>query len=219
MIITYHGGECFKVSQGDLTLAFNPPSKESKLKVSKFGSDIALVSLNNPDFNGVDTASLGDKVPFAILGPGEYDVKGVTVRGYQSVSEYDKKQPINTIYSVIAEGVHICFLGALGGDDLPHDAKQELDGIDILITPIGGEGVFDYANAYKRAVQTEAKVVIPMHYPSTGSGQAAGFGQKDALAHFLKEAAAESVKPIDKFVFKKKDLDGKEGEIVVLMQN
>ncbi len=212
MIITYHGGECFKVSQGDLTLAFNPPSKESKLKVSKFGADIVLVSLNNPDFNGVDTASLGDKVPFVVNGPGEYDVKSVTIRGYLSPSQYDKAQPINTIYSVIVEGVHICFLGALGGDDLPIEAKQELDQIDVLITPIGGDGVFDYATAYKRAVQLEPKVVIPMHFGMTS-------GNKDALKLFLKEAAAEATQPIDKFVFKRKDIEGKEGEIVVLQNS
>ena len=42
MVISYLGGECFKITQGDLTLAFNPPSKDSSLKASKFGADIAL---------------------------------------------------------------------------------------------------------------------------------------------------------------------------------
>lgn len=212
MIITYHGGECFKVSQGDLLLACNPPSKDSALKVSKFGADIVLVSLDHPDFNGVDTAALGDKRPFAIKGPGEYDVKGVAVRGFASSSQYNKTKSVNTIYSLTLEGVNICFLGALGSgeggrDDIPQEAKQELDDIDVLFVPIGGEGVLDYATAYKRAVALEPKVVIPMH---------ADLGQKDALKLFLKEAGAESVKALDKFVFKKKDLDGKECEVVVL---
>ena len=43
MVISYAGGECFKVSQGDLTIAFNPPAKGSTLASSKFGADIALV--------------------------------------------------------------------------------------------------------------------------------------------------------------------------------
>jgi hypothetical protein len=42
MIITYFGGEFFKVQFGDITLAFNPISKESKLKPSRFGADIVL---------------------------------------------------------------------------------------------------------------------------------------------------------------------------------
>ena len=69
MVISYLGGQCFKVSQGDLTLAFNPPSKDSALKASKFGSDIVLVSQNHEDFNGVENASFGDREPFAVWRP------------------------------------------------------------------------------------------------------------------------------------------------------
>ena len=60
MIITYHGGECFKIQTGDTVIAFNPPSKNSKLKPARFGSDVAFVSLNDKDFNGVENLSYGD---------------------------------------------------------------------------------------------------------------------------------------------------------------
>src|ERR1700690_1066279 len=99
MGISYLGGQCFKVSQGDLTLSFNPPSKDSALKASKFGSDIVLVSQDHEDFNGVENASFGEREPFVIQGPGEYEVKGVAVRGFGSQSEYGGTH-INTIYSV-----------------------------------------------------------------------------------------------------------------------
>ena len=211
MVITYHGGECFKISKGDLTLAFNPPSKDSSLKVSKFGADIVLISLDNPDFNGVDTASIGDKKPFAITGPGEYEVKGVTIRGFGSDSKYADTKSINTIYSVVVEGMNICFLGAFAGGDLPAAAAQDMDNIDILFAPIGGQGVLTYSESYKRAVQLEPKIVIPMHYGD--------IGQKDALKSFLKEAGAESTKAVDRLTLKKKDLEGKECEIVVLDAN
>ena len=204
MVITYQGGECFKISQGDLTLAFNPPSKDSDVKVSKFGADIVLSSLNHPDFNGIDTASLGDKNPFSITGPGEYEVKGVMVRGFASDSEYGGGKHLNTIYQVTLEGMNLCFLGAFGGADLPAEAKQELDDIDILFVPVGDKGALDYSAAYKRAVQLEPKVVIPMHY------------EGKELQQFLKEAGAEGTKAVDRLTVKKKDLDGKEAEIVVL---
>jgi L-ascorbate metabolism protein UlaG (beta-lactamase superfamily) len=63
--------------------------------------------------------------------------------------------------------------------------------------------VLDHAAAYKLAVQLEPKAIVPMHYTS------------ESLKEFLKEAG-EDVKPIDKFTVKRKDLEGKEGEIVVL---
>jgi L-ascorbate metabolism protein UlaG (beta-lactamase superfamily) len=207
MVISYMGGECFKITQGNLTLSFNPPSKDSSLKASKFGSDIVLISLDNEDFNGVENASFGDREPFVIQGPGEYEVKEVAVRGFGSESMYGGDKGINTIYSVSLEGMNLCFLGAISTQDIPASAKQALDDIDILFLPIGGDGVLDHAAAYKLAVSLGPKAVIPMHY-----GQ---IGAKDALKLFLKEAGEET-KPIEKLTVKKKDLDGKEGEIIVL---
>ncbi len=203
MVISYLGGECFKVTQGDLTLAFNPPSKDSSLKASKFGADIALVSYDHEDFNGIENAAFGEREPFVISGPGEYEVKGVAVRGFGTESDYGGSKGINTIYSVMLEGMNLCFLGALGSSTLPAAAKQELDNIDILFLPIGGDGVLDYEKAYALAVQLEPKAIIPMHYDAA------------ALKSFLKEAG-EEVKPVEKLTIKKKDLDGKAGEIIVL---
>lgn len=207
MVISYMGGECFKITQGNLTLAFNPPSKDSSLKSSKFGSDIVLVSTDHEDFNGVENASFGDREPFVISGPGEYEVKEVAVRGFASETNYGGQKGINTIYGVSLEGMNLVFLGALGSSDIPAAAKQELDDIDILFLPIGGEGVLDPAAAEKLAVSLEPKAIIPMHYGTIGG--------KDALKLFLKEAG-ETVAPIEKLTVKKKDLDGKEGEIIVL---
>jgi L-ascorbate metabolism protein UlaG (beta-lactamase superfamily) len=195
MVINYFGGECFKITQGDLTIAFNPPSKDSKQKSPKFGSDIV--------FNGVDNVSFGDRAPFIVSGPGEYEVKGVAVRGFGTDANYGGEKTINTIYSILLEGTTLCFLGALSTGDLPVAAKQELDDIDILFLPIGGEGVLDYAAAYKLAVQLEPKAIIPMHYTP------------ENLKAFLKEAG-ETVQAVEKLTVKKKDLEGKEQEIIVL---
>lgn len=204
MVISYAGGECFKVSQGDLTLSFNPPAKESKLASAKFGADIALVSLDHPDFNGSENAAFGEREPFVIEGPGEYEIKDVAVRGHGIPTTYDKRQTINTIYSVAVEGMNLCFLGAISSAELPASAKSELDDIDVLFVPVGGGDVLGHAQAYKLAVQLEPKVIVPMHYDSS------------SLKAFLKEAGAEGTKPEEKLTIKKKDLDGKEAEVVVL---
>lgn len=204
MVISYAGGECFKVSQGDLTLAFNPPAKASSLASAKFGADIALVSLDHEDFNGSDSAAFGERQPFVIEGPGEYEIKEVAVRGFGTPSQYGGKAGVNTIYSVTLEGMNLCFLGALESADLPTTAKAELDDIDVLFLPVGGNGVLEYAPAYKLAVGLEPKVIIPMHYDDK------------SLKAFLKEAGAEGTKAEEKLTLKKKDLEGKEAEVVVL---
>ena len=41
-------------------------------------------------------------------------------------------------------------------------------------------------------------------------------GEKDALKKFLKEAGEEKAEVVDKLTLRGKDLDNKEGEVVVL---
>ena len=204
MVISYLGGQCFKISRGDLTLCYKPPAKDSTLAQAKFGADIALSSLDHKDFNGVENAGFGERQPFVINGAGEYEVRGVGVRGFGTSTTYDKQQKINTIYSVNLEGLTLCFLGALRVPELPAAAKEEIDDIDILFVPVGGGDVLDKAASYKLAVQLEPKVVVPMHY------------DPESLKQFLKEAGAEASRPVDKLTVKKKDLEGKEVEVVGL---
>src|ERR1035437_7886375 len=209
MIINHLGGEFVKVQFGDTILAFNPVSKDSKLKTSKFGADIVLVSLNHEDFNGVDQVTFGEKKPFVVSGSGEYEVKGVFIKGLASESNYDGEKRINTLYSITLEGMNICFLGAINTEQLPKEADEGVDGVDILFVPVGGDGVLGAAAAYKLAVSIGPKIIIPIHYGEIGG--------KDALKAFLKEAG-ESPKPETKLTLKKKDLEGKEADVVVLEQ-
>lgn len=212
MIITYLGLQSFKVQFGDTVIAVNPVSKDSKHKISRYGADIALVSLNDKDFNGVDSVVRGDRKPMVINGPGEYEVKGVFIKGFKSDSHYgltenSKDVRINTIYTVSLEGMNLCFLGALDSKDLTAEAKEALDDIDVLFVAVGGDGILSPSNAYEFAIKLEPKLIIPTHYDDVGDKN---------LKIFLKEAGEESTKPVDKLTLKKKDLDGKEGEVTVL---
>ncbi|MCR4311462.1 MAG: MBL fold metallo-hydrolase [Candidatus Taylorbacteria bacterium] len=209
MIITYMGLQAFKIQFGDMTIAINPASKESKQKSARFGADIALISLNDVDMNGADTVAHGDRKPFTITGPGEYEIKGVFVKGFKSVSHYggSTEDRINTIYTITLEGMHLCFLGALDTKELSPEAKEALDDIDVLFVPIAGEGVLAPALAYELAVKLSPRLIIPIQFADTSDKN---------LKVFLKEAGEEGRKPEDKLTLKKKDLEGKEGEVVVL---
>lgn len=207
MVITFLGGEFVKIQFGDTILAFNPISKDSKLPTAKFGADIVLSSLNHIDMNGLDQVSFGEKKAFAVTGPGEYEVKGVFIKGLAAESGYDGEKRINTIYTVSLEGMNICYLGAINQAELPKEADEAIDEVDILFVPIGGHGVLEPAAAYKLAVSISPKIIIPMHFGDIGG--------KDALKAFLKEAG-ESPKPTGKLTLKKKDLEGKDAEIMVM---
>ena len=208
MIITYHGVDFFKVTFGNTVIAVNPISKDSKLKGTRFGSDITLVSINSSEHNGSDVTSRGEKESFLINGPGEYEISGVFIKGFLSKSGYGGATHLNTIYTVSLEGINLCFLGALSDKDLNAETKEAIDGVDILFVPIGGDGVLDAAAAHKLSVQFEPKLIIPSHFGDVGNG--------NALKNFLKESSSENVKPIDKLTIKRKDLEGMEDEVNVL---
>lgn len=208
MIISYEGVEFIKIQHGSDVIAFNPISKKSKHKGSNFGADLALITANNPDFNGVENVTRGDKEPFVIDGPGEYEVHGFFVEGFLSKTSYSGKEMVNTIYAMTIDNMNVVFMGAFGDKDLSNEVKEALGDIDILFVPIGGEGVLDAQEAYKLAVKREPKIIIPIHY---------GFdGDKTSLKNFLDEGGADDTKPVDKLTVKLKDLIGKNGEIVVL---
>ncbi len=209
MIITYLGHEFVKVQYSDLTLAFNPPEKESQFKSSKFGAGIVLESISHEDMSGGAELAYGDKTPFIVSGPGEYETGGVFIKGVAGTSRYDLDEKdealINTIYSLSIDNISILFLGAQCGE-LPAALSDVVDEVDVLFVPIGGNGVFSPKEAYKVAMNLSPKVIIPIHFSST---------KDENLKQFIKEAGGEAT-TVDKLTIKKKDIEGKEGEIIIL---
>jgi len=203
MILTFHEGACIRASAGETTLVFGPVSKQSKnFKPVNFGADVAFVSLNHPDMNGASEAGRGEKQPFVVSGPGEYEVKEVTAAGFPSGSKWSGEARTNTIYLVHFDDMTIMYLGALCDTDLPREVL-EMDSPDVLIIPVSPAGTLSPSEAQKLAVKLEAKIIIPVLY------------DEKTLKQFLKEAG-EDVKPVDKLTIKPRDLVGKENEVVVL---
>lgn len=212
MIITYHGAGFIKAIFGDTTLAFSPVSADSKLAKTRFGADVVLISINHSDANGVAEVTRGDKAPFVVSGPGEYEVRSVTIKGTQTKSHYGlpaqaggKGERINTVYAVKMEDMNLLYLGALNDGSVGALVTEDMESIDVVFVPISGDGVLSPDEAHKLAVSFEPKIIIPIF----------GAEDKDALKTFLKEAGT-SVAPVDKLTIKKKDIETMSGEVVVL---
>src|SRR3989344_7825770 len=152
MILTYHDGFCVRASAGDTTIVFGPISKQSKnFKPTNFGADVAFIPMNHPDMNGIAGAGRGDKQPFFVTTPGEYEIKDIAAFGFGSKSKYPIREAspsngagggaekINTIYSVTFDGLTVMYAGAVGTTELPKDI-EDMDAPDVLIVPIGGAG-------------------------------------------------------------------------------
>ena len=205
MIITYFGKQFFKIGQGEMVLAFNPVSKSSKTGIAAhFGADVALVTTNHPDYNGVEQLTHGERTPFVISGPGDYEVREIFVKGALSEALIAGKKYINTIYMFSLDNINIAFLGALSEAELSKETHEAINGPDIVFLPVGGKGMLDAKSAAKLASSLEPKLIIPMDY------------DEGALKAFLKELGEEKAEVVDKLTLKRKDLDNKEGEVVVL---
>ena len=206
MIITYLGKQFFKIGQGNLVMAVNPISKDSKLDIKggRFGSDIALSTTNHPDYNGFDMVAHGDTVPFQVNGPGDYEIRGNFIKGVMTETTLNDKKYINTIYFLNIENISICFLGCMSNTKITAETRGQIGNPDILFVPIGNKDLLDPAEAYKLAVSLEPKIIIPMDY------------DEKTLKAFLKEGGQDKVTSIDKLTIKAKELMGREGEIVVL---
>jgi L-ascorbate metabolism protein UlaG (beta-lactamase superfamily) len=207
MIITYLGKQFFKIGQGNLVLAVNPISKDSKFSslASRFGSNIALSTTNHPDYNGFDMVSHGETVPFEINGPGDYEIKDIFIKGIMTETKLAGKKYINTIYSLSIENISLCFLGAVSNEKFSASVREQIEEPDILFVPIGNSDLLSPIEAYKLAVTLEPKIIIPMDY------------DEKTLKAFLKEAGQEKIVPIEKLTIKAKELIGREGEVVVLL--
>lgn len=202
MIINHYGLGMVKIQQGETVLVFNPisevPRGREDLKTLKFGADIALVSIKRPGYNGVANAARGERVPFLVDGPGEYEIGGIFIKGFATVgpaSSADKPGgQINTAYLVTFEQVRILHLGALADPKLPEKLSEGAGVIDILFLPVGNGELITPKQASQLIAGLEPALVIPVDY------------SEKTLSVFLKEMGAEKEKPVESLTVKKKDL-------------
>ena len=202
MEITYFGQSAFKIRGKKTTLVTDPFSPEMMgIKIPATVAEVVTVSHQHEDHNYLLAIS-GN--PLIISGPGEYEVKGAKVLGIATYHDSAKgeKRGKNTVYRIEIDGISLVHLGDLG-EKLNDKEVEILDGVDILMIPVGGIYTISAHEAVEVISQLEPKIIIPMHY------------NESALKTFLKEAG-ENPKPEAKLTLKRKDLEGKEGDVFVL---
>lgn len=161
MIITRISDYGLKISQGNTSIAVNPSGDKKQLDNGTFTADIVLLSAPQIGFDSAEHFSKDDKT-FVISSAGEYEVEELFIYGVTSTTVKDGKSFNNTIYYFNLDGNDVCVLGAHEPLQLPGEATELVDNIDILIMPVTGEGVLSAVDANKIATKLEANLVIPM---------------------------------------------------------
>jgi len=144
--------------------------------------------------------------PFTIASPGEYEVKGIFIYAIPLPKHGDKSEHI---FWIEAEEVVLVHPGPL--DHLPGEAElQKIEGLDVLFTPVGGDGVLDDKKAAELASELEPRIVIPMLYKLPDLK-----GKSASAEPFLKAVGRKS-EPLPKLKMTRKDLPSDEMRVVVL---
>ncbi|OGM98305.1 MAG: hypothetical protein A2915_04300 [Candidatus Yanofskybacteria bacterium RIFCSPLOWO2_01_FULL_41_34] len=163
MTINWFGHSCFRIESKEGSILIDPFSKEIGLKPPKIKDDIVLVSHGHDDHNNVDEIN---PEAFLINTPGEYEKKGIAIRGISSYHDKTegKERGLNIIYVIKAEEMTICHLGDLGQEKLTESQVDDIGDVDILLVPVGGNYTINYKEAIGVISQIEPKIIIPMHY-------------------------------------------------------
>ncbi|MEK7203507.1 MAG: MBL fold metallo-hydrolase [Patescibacteria group bacterium] len=209
MTVTWYGHSCFRLESKDTSLLIDPFSQEIGLRPPKIKDNIVLVSHQHYDHNNIEGMP---EDSFLIKGPGEYEVKGVFIRGIQSLHDKSQGQErgLNTIYVIKMEDMTLAHLGDFGEARLSEEQIEKIGDIDILMIPVGGTYTINYKEAVEVINQIEPKVAIPMHYKIQGSKS-----DIDGPEKFLKEISLTPEKADKSYKIQKKNLPAEEMKLVV----
>ena len=212
MDIIYLGHSCFKISGKDATVVTDPFDSETVgIKFPKVTADIVTVSHNHPDHNFLENVENPHKI---ISGPGEYEVRGISILGFPSFHDNKKgdERGENTIYVFEVDGTRIAHLGDLG-HILEESTVTNIGNIDVLLVPIGGNFTIDPKDAVAVTRAIEPKIVVPMHYRSTDSPEM--FSSLATVDDFVK-ALGTTPEKLKKLSIKPGSLTSEEMKLVIL---
>ncbi len=97
MQIIWYGQSCFQIltnpkKNGQVSIIIDPFDETLGLRIPKMEADVLLISHDHYDHNNIKAVS-GDY--FLIKNPGEYEIKGVFIKGIQSY--HDKTKGVEKI--------------------------------------------------------------------------------------------------------------------------
>lgn len=163
MKLTYYGHACFRLAfDSGVSLVIDPFDPSVTFAPCTQACDAALLSHNHFDHNY--TGNLPGEFE-TIREPGSYNIGGVTITAIPCF--HDKEQGAlrgrNLIFRIEGDGLSIAHLGDLG--HMP-DKNQlaALEGLDLLLTPIGGTYTIDTPEAEALIARLKPRRTVAMHF-------------------------------------------------------
>ena len=215
MKITWYGQSLFEIiakprQNDEVKIVIDPFDQSLGLRVPKLEASILLVTHDHYDHSNIKAVSGS---PFVIDGPGEYEIKGIHIKGIPAFhdSSLGKERGKVTIFTIETEEMKLCHLSDFGQKELTEQQLEEIGEVNILMVPVGGVYTINSKEASTVINQTEPQIVIPMHYNIPKLKE-----KLEGLDKFLKARGVKNSEHLNKLSIKKKDLVEGKTQVVVL---
>ena len=126
-------------------------------------ADIVTVSHDSLKHSSVDSISGNPRI---INGPGEYEINNFYINGHGTALttvEQGSARKINTIYTIKAEGLSLCHIGALSQKLSPSQIDQ-IGQTEILFIPVTPPEDEDNTIMQETIAALQPRLVVPIQY-------------------------------------------------------
>jgi len=215
MKIIWYGQSLFEIitkskQNEEVKIVIDPFNESLGFKIPKLKADILIVTHNHRDHSNIKAVS-GN--PFLVQGPGEYEVKGVYIKGIPAFhdSSLGKERGRITVFTIETEEIKICHLSDFGQKELTEKQLELIGEVNILLIPIGGIYTINAQESSRIINQIEPQIVIPMHYKISKLKI-----KLEELGKFLKVMGIENPEYLNKLSIKSKDLSEEKTKVIIL---
>ena len=162
--ITWYGHAMFSVEASDgRRLVMDPFSPKIGKEPPSLEAEVVTLSHDHYDHNEWRSVRGTPKV---IRDVGRFSLDGIEIKGIPAFHDESQgaKRGRDIIFKISVDKVSIAHMGDYGQEKLSEEQRRELEGIDVLMLPIGGVYTIDAAKALEVIDEIGPKIAIPMHF-------------------------------------------------------
>ena len=181
MEITWLGRNCFRLRGRNGVVITDPCPPESGYRIGKPVANI--VTLSRRDDPGYACLEAVGGEPKVLDAPGEYDIGGILITGV-AMTRADGSR--NVAFVCELDGIRVGHLGLLTAAPSA-SVMEELNDIEILLLPVGGQNGVASPAAVDIMGSIEPRIAIPMNYKTEFEQL-----ELDPIDRFLKETGSKA---------------------------
>jgi len=161
--ITFFGHSMFLIeSSGGVKIGMDPYNQQVKDQLPDVRADIVFISHKHFDHANI---SLFKGKPTIIDKPEKINIKGIDIQGLKTYHDQSmgSQRGSNIIFKFKVDDINFAHMGDLG-HMLSTEQCDQLEGVNILMLPIGGIYTIDSKSAHEIIATLKPQIAIPMHY-------------------------------------------------------